>query len=217
MKKKDDNGIPRQPTSYLIIKRMIDIVVSFVALICFSPIFLGVYVLNSVYGNRGPLLYKQIRIGKNHKAFKIYKFRSMIVNADKVLHENPELYQKYLKNNYKLEPDEDPRITKIGKWLRKSSVDEIPQFINILAGTMSLIGPRPVVEEELHEYGDCIDKFLSVKPGAMGIWQASGRSNIGYPQRAELELSYVDDASLVFDAKIFVKNVISIFKSTGAY
>lgn len=150
---------------------MIDIVVSFVALICFSPIFLGVYVLNSVYGNRGPLLYKQIRIGKNHKAFKIYKFRSMIVNADKVLHENPELYQKYLKNNYKLEPDEDPRITKIGKWLRKSSVDEIPQFINILAGTMSLIGPRPVVEEELHEYGDCIDKFLSVKPGAMGIWQ----------------------------------------------
>lgn len=141
----------------------------------------------------------------------------MIVNADEILHANPELYQKYVDNNYKLEPEEDPRVTKLGHWLRKTSIDEIPQFINILRGEMSIIGPRPVVKEELVEYGDRVDKFLSVKPGAMGLWQASGRSNIGYPERCDLELSYVDLASYWFDIKIMFKNIISIFKSTGAY
>ncbi|MCF0119728.1 MAG: sugar transferase, partial [Limosilactobacillus mucosae] len=128
-----------------------------------------------------------------------------------------ELYEKYVENNYKLEPDEDPRITNLGRWLRRTSIDEIPQFINILKGDMSIVGPRPVVKEELKEYGDRVDKFLSVKPGAMGLWQASGRSNIGYPERCDLELSYVDHASYWYDVKIMFKNIISIFKNTGAY
>lgn len=211
------NEIKRKSLAYLFCKRLTDIVLSVIALICFSPIFLIVWIMTLFGDNKGPVFFKQTRIGKNGKPFKIYKFRSMIVNADEILHQNPVLYKKYVANNYKLEPNEDPRVTKLGHWLRKSSVDEIPQFINILRGEMSIIGPRPVVKEELVEYGDRVDKFLSVKPGAMGLWQASGRSNIGYPERCDLELSYVDQASYWFDAKIMFKNIISIFKSTGAY
>ena len=141
----------------------------------------------------------------------------MVVDAEKNLKENPRLYEKYVENSYKLPPDEDPRITKFGHFLRKSSLDELPQFLNILKGDMTLIGPRPVVEPELEVYGDRVDKFLSVTPGAMGYWQASGRSSIGYPERCELELYYVDHASLWFDCKILFKNIISIFKAEGAF
>lgn len=211
------NSQYEQSAWYLFWKRLTDIVLSIIALICFSPIFLVVWIMSLFGENKGPVFFKQTRIGKNGKPFKIYKFRSMIVNADEILHANPELYQKYVNNNYKLEPEEDPRVTRLGHWLRKTSIDEIPQFINILRGEMSIIGPRPVVKEELVEYGDRVDKFLSVKPGAMGLWQASGRSNIGYPERCDLELSYVDHASYWFDVKIMFKNIISIFKSTGAY
>lgn len=209
--------IHKQPWGYRFVKRLCDIVLSLIALVVFSPVFLGVWIADQFGDNKGPLFFAQVRIGQYHKPFKILKFRSMIVGADELLHRDPELYKKYVDNNYKLEPDEDPRITKLGGWLRKTSIDEIPQFINILRGEMSIVGPRPVVKEELVEYGDRVDKFLSVRPGAMGLWQASGRSNIGYPERADLELSYVDKASLHFDCEIMFKNVISIFKSTGAY
>lgn len=209
--------IKKQSMLYLFWKRFFDIVLSFLALICFSPIFLFVFIASRFGENKGPVFFKQVRIGKNGKPFKIYKFRSMVVGADEILHKNKKLYAKYVKNNYKLEPEEDPRITKIGAWLRRTSIDEIPQFINTLKGDMSIIGPRPIVKEELAEYGDRVDKFLSVKPGAMGLWQASGRSNIGYPERCDMELSYVDHASYWFDCQIMFKNVISIFKHTGAY
>ena len=202
---------------YLFAKRVTDIVLSVIALILLSPVFLVIWLLDSFGDNKGPVFFKQTRIGMHHRPFKIYKFRSMIVNADEILHQDPELYQKYVANNYKLEPEEDPRITRLGRILRKTSLDEIPQFINILKGEMSLIGPRPVVKEEVKIYGDRADKFLSVKPGAMGLWQASGRSNIGYPERCDLELSYVDNASYWYDCRILFKNLISIFKSTGAY
>lgn len=213
----EKSQIKKQSLTYLFFKRLTDIVLSLLALIGFSPVFLGVWIANRFGDNKGPLFFKQTRIGKNGKPFKMYKFRSMIVNADEMLHSNIELYEKYVENNYKLEPDEDPRITKLGRWLRRTSIDEIPQFINILKGDMSIVGPRPVVKEELKEYGDRVDKFLSVKPGAMGLWQASGRSNIGYPERCDLELSYVDHASYWYDVKIMFKNIISIFKNTGAY
>ena len=213
----EKSQIKKQSLTYLFFKRLTDIVLSLLALICFSPVFLGFWIANRFGDNKGPLFFKQTRIGKNGKPFKMYKFRSMIVNADEMLHSNIELYEKYVENNYKLEPDEDPRITNLGRWLRRTSIDEIPQFINILKGDMSIVGPRPVVKEELKEYGDRVDKFLSVKPGAMGLWQASGRSNIGYPERCDLELSYVDHASYWYDVKIMFKNIISIFKNTGAY
>lgn len=209
--------IKQQSKGYLFWKRFFDIVLSSIALVCFSPVFLVVFILSRFGSNKGPLFYKQVRIGWHGKLFKIYKFRSMVVNADAILENDPELYKKYVANNYKLEPEEDPRITRLGRWLRKTSIDEIPQFLNILRGEMSIIGPRPVVKAELSEYGDRVDKFLSVKPGAMGLWQSSGRSNIPYPERCDVELEYVDKASLAFDTEIMFKNVISIFKSEGAY
>ena len=209
--------VKHQSRGYLFAKRVTDIVLSVIALILLSPVFLVIWLLDSFGDNKGPVFFKQTRIGMHHQPFKIYKFRSMIVNADEILHQDPELYQKYVANNYKLEPEEDPRITRLGRILRKTSLDEIPQFINILKGEMSLIGPRPVVKEEVEIYGDRADKFLSVKPGAMGLWQSSGRSNIGYPERCDLELSYVDHASYWYDCRILFKNLISIFKSTGAY
>lgn len=202
---------------YLLFKRLTDILLSVFALICFSPIFLFMWIMSFIGENRGPVFFKQKRIGKNGRPFYIYKFRSMVVNADEILHSNSELYKRYVANNYKLEPEDDPRVTKLGRWLRKSSIDEIPQFINIIKGEMSIIGPRPVVSEELKEYGNQVDKFLSVKPGAMGLWQASGRSNVGYPERCKLELAYIDNASYWYDIKILFKNIVSIFKSTGAY
>lgn len=203
--------------AYLFFKRVTDIFLSAIALVCFSPIFLFVWMMDLYGENRGPVLYKQKRIGKNGKAFYIYKFRSMVVDADKKLEADRELYKKYVANSFKLPEGEDPRITRFGSRLRKTSLDEIPQFLNILQGNMSIIGPRPVVEGELAEYGDQVDKFLSVKPGAMGYWQANGRSNIGYPERCDLELYYVDHTSYWFDVKVFIKNIISIFKTEGAF
>lgn len=202
---------------YIFFKRLFDILVSLMALCFVIPITLVVFLIDLFGSNKGPIFYKQRRIGKNHKPFYIYKFRSMVVNADKKLKEDKELYQLYVENSYKLPPEKDPRITKFGRFLRKSSIDELPQFFNILKGDMSLIGPRPVIEEELSQYGDRVDEFLSATPGAMGYWQASGRSDIEYPERCEYELYYVKHASLVFDCKVLFKSIISIIKTDGAY
>lgn len=165
--------------------------------------------------NRGPIFYKQQRIGKYGKPFYMYKFRSMVVNADGKLKSDEKLYKLYILNNYKLEPDDDPRITGLGQFLRRTSLDELPQFINVLKGEMSLVGPRPVVKDELCEYDK--KKLLSVKPGIMGLWQAQGRSNIGYPERADIEMRYVDNASMFFDFKILIKNILVVIKKDGAY
>lgn len=203
--------------AYLITKRCIDIVVSLLAVICLVPVFIVMFICYRFGDNKGPMIYKQERIGKNGRPFKIWKFRSMIVNADQKLKANPVLYRKYVANSYKLPPEEDPRITKFGRFIRKTSIDELPQFINILKGDMALVGPRPVVKDELKEYGNQVDKLLSMTPGAMGWWQASGRSNIEYPERCDVELYYIDHASLGFDIKIVLLNIVSIFKHTGAY
>lgn len=202
---------------YLAFKRLIDIIVSVIALVFVLPITLIVFIIDCFGENRGPVFYKQKRIGKNHKPFYMYKYRSMIVGAEDYLEKDLKLHDLYVKNNYKLPPELDPRVTKFGVFLRKTSIDEIPQFFNILKGDMTLIGPRPIVEEELSEYGDRVDKFLSVTPGAMGYWQASGRSNVGYPERCDLELYYVDHASFLFDVKLVFKSISSIFKGSGAY
>lgn len=204
--------------TYLAIKRTCDIIVSGLALVVLVPTaFLVMAIIYRFGENKGPMIYKQRRIGKNGKPFKIWKFRSMVVNADKKLKANPELYRKYIANSYKLPAEEDPRITKFGRFIRKTSIDELPQFVNIFKGDMSLVGPRPVVEPELKEYGDQVEKLLSMTPGAMGWWQASGRSNIEYPERCEVELYYIDHASLGFDLKVIFLNIVSIFKHTGAY
>lgn len=204
---------------YRLPKRLLDIVVSIVALVVLSPIFLIIALCIKFSEGTSHVFFSQDRVGQGGKHFKIYKFQSMVDNADEILKSNPELYQKFVDNGYKLPTKEDPRITKIGAILRRTSLDELPQFVNTLIGNMSIIGPRPVVEKELVEYGspERIKKFLSVKPGVFGLWQASGRSNIGYPERAQIELNYVDRANLGLDLKIMFLTVIAIFKGDGAY
>lgn len=204
---------------YRLPKRLLDIVVSIVALVVLSPIFLIIALWIKFSEGTSHVFYSQDRVGQGGKHFKIYKFQSMVDNADEILKSNPELYRKFVDNGYKLPTKEDPRITKIGAILRRTSLDELPQFVNTLIGNMSIIGPRPVVEKELVEYGspERIKKFLSVKPGVFGLWQASGRSNIGYPERAQIELDYVDRANLGLEFKIMFLTVIAIFKGDGAY
>ncbi|MCM3363552.1 sugar transferase [Niallia sp. MER TA 168] len=202
---------------YKISKRVIDISGALIGLIITFPIFLLISLLYLFGANRGPVFFSQPRVGKDGEMFKMYKFRSMVINAEQVLKDNPVLYQKYLNNSYKLEPEEDPRITKIGGFLRKSSLDELPQLINVLKGDMSLVGPRPVIEEELKEYSDRLKDFLTVKPGVTGYWQICGRSDVGYPERADLEYYYIDNRSLKFDLKILINTISLVITSKGAY
>lgn len=203
--------------AYLIAKRIIDIVFALLGIMVLSPIFVVIFILLKVDSPHASVIFAQERVGRYGQHFKIYKFRSMIPNAEQVLKSNPELYQKFVASGYKLPTNEDPRITKLGVFLRKSTLDEIPQFWNMLRGDMSLVGPRPVVQEELKEYGDRVDIFLSVRPGALGLWQASGRSLIEYPERTDIELEYVANAGFWYDIGIVFRNLIAIFKSKGAY
>ncbi|PGT18406.1 multidrug MFS transporter [Bacillus cereus] len=215
----EQNTMEIQKTSimYLCLKRTMDLLGAIVGLIIFSPVFLLISILYMTGDNKGPIFFKQIRIGKNGKEFYIYKFRSMVINAEEKLRGNEVLYKKYIDNNYKLEPSEDPRITKVGQFLRRTSLDELPQFLNVLKGDMSLVGPRPVVQEELVEYGKRKNEFLSVKPGLTGYWQVSGRSDVGYPERVDLELYYVYNASLWLDIKILLLTVKDVLVGRGAY
>ena len=202
--------------AYRIIKRGIDLFISIVLLI---PVMLicSISALFIILETKGNPLYIQERVGLNGKRFKIYKYRSMVENAQEILKRDPKLYQKYIENSYKLLPEEDPRMTRLGRFIRKHSIDEIPQFINILKGDMSFIGPRPVIAEELLQYGERATKFLSVKPGATGWWQVSGRSQVGYPERCDVELYYVDNCSLKLDVKIFFLELKRIITRDAAY
>lgn len=202
--------------TYHFFKRLSDILISLLALIFLSPIIVILILLIFTQDGHSPI-YTQKRVGLHGRMFGMYKFRSMIYNADEILKNDKKLYKKYIDNGFKLPEGEDPRITRIGAFIRKTSLDEIPQFINVLKGEMSLVGPRPIVKKEMFEYGDRISKFLSVKPGALGLWQASGRSNIGYPERCNIELKYVEKASYWYDVNVFITCCISILKKDGAF
>ena len=204
--------------TYLFVKRFFDIVGSIIGIAILIPVTVAVWIARIVLKeNDGPLFYEQLRYGKNGKMFRLYKFRSMCMNADekleKYLKENEEA-RKEFEETQKL--DNDPRITKLGAFLRKTSLDELPQMINILFGQMSFIGPRPVIEKEIERYGKNRNKFLSVKPGLTGYWQVNGRSNTTYKERMKLELYYVDNQSLWLDAKIFFKTFKAVLKHDGA-
>ncbi|MFB4213372.1 sugar transferase [Shouchella sp. JSM 1781072] len=202
---------------YTFAKRSMDLTISVVSFIFLMPLLILISLLYLLEKKKGNVIFKQRRVGKNGEFFNIYKFRSMAVDAESRLTQDKKLYQKYIDNNYKLEPDEDPRITKLGSFLRKTSLDELPQLINVIKGDMSLVGPRPVVEQELVEYEDKVRQFLSVKPGVTGYWQISGRSNIKYPERVGVELHYVHNRSLSFDIEILFKTFISVLFRKGAY
>lgn len=203
---------------YNFIKRTIDAIGAIIGIIILIPATIIIYLARKILKeDKGPLFYEQLRYGKNGKVFRLYKFRSMCIGADKKLKEyleNNEEARKEFEKTHKLQ--NDPRITKIGNFLRKTSLDELPQMINILRGDMSFVGPRPVVEKEVEEYGTNKDKFLSVRPGLTGYWQVNGRSNTTYEERMEMELYYVDNCSLWLDIKIFFKTFITVFKKEGA-
>jgi lipopolysaccharide/colanic/teichoic acid biosynthesis glycosyltransferase len=202
---------------YFYTKRFLDVVGALVGLLLTIPVFailIGIYLISN---DKGPIFFKQKRVGNNGNFFWILKFRTMVVNAEEKLKSDKKLYGKYVSNSYKLEPNEDPRISKVGSFLRKTSLDELPQLINVLRGEMSLVGPRPVIPEELIEYGNNVNDFLSVKPGLTGYWQVSGRSCVGYPERVNIELYYVYNQSILLDTKIILMTVWSVLKRQGAH
>ena len=167
-------------TPYIIVKRISDTLLATIGLILLFPIFIIIGLAIKIE-SKGPVFFKHTRIGKNGKIIKIYKFRSMVNDAEQLIQKFTTEQMKEYKENYKL--TNDPRITKIGKFLRKTSLDELPQLINIIKGELSIIGPRPVVRDELEKYGKYLDFILSVKPGLSGMWQISGRSDTGYEER----------------------------------
>lgn len=196
--------------------RLFDILISASALIVTFPV---VFVISIIlfFLNGKPIIFKQIRLGKNGEKFQILKFRTMRSDATDILKEDLDLFKKYLENDYKLPANEDPRLVKLGSFLRKTSIDEIPQFFNVLKGDMSIVGPRPIVPEEIERYEGFEKLFLSVKPGITGLWQITGRSDIEYPQRKYLDLLYIENKSIMFDIKIFLKTIKIVLFRRGAH
>lgn len=217
------NGI-KKSNFYLFAKRMMDIFSSIFLLIFFSPIIIAIAIAIRL-DSEGPILADTPkRVGKNGKLFKMYKFRSMVQNAHEILRENPKysnLFNIYKKGSYKLK--DDPRITGVGHFIRKHSLDEIPQALNILRGEMSLVGPRAYYPDELRDqqkkYPHTIDSVkivLSVKPGVTGFWQVSGRSEINFDKRIQMDASYVKKRSLLYDIWIIAKTPWAMVTGRGA-
>lgn len=198
---------------YLFFKRVIDIICSGLAIIVLSPIML-ITALAIVIESPGNPIFSQERVGKDGKIFKMYKFRSMCPDAEKKL---KKLKKKNEADGPVFKIKDDPRITKVGHFIRKYSIDELMQLFNILKGDMSIIGPRPALPNEVKEYDDFAKLRLMVKPGLSCYWQVSGRSNIGFDEWMQLDVKYINDMSLITDIKIIFLTIPAILKGDGAY
>jgi lipopolysaccharide/colanic/teichoic acid biosynthesis glycosyltransferase len=209
-----DAGRQHRRYGYQFIKRVFDFVASLLGLIILSPLFLLIAIAIKVEDPKGAVFYSQTRLGRGEVPFKMYKFRSMVSNAD-------ELLEKLLKDNeidgamFKMQ--DDPRVTKIGRFIRKYSIDELPQLLNVLQGSMSLVGPRPPLPREVEEYSDYDKQRLAVKPGCTGLWQATVRNSVGFDEMVKLDLTYISKRSVAFDVYILFKTVVIMFKPNGAY
>lgn len=202
---------------YKVCKRAMDIVIGMTGVIVLCPIIAVVFIANKIEGDKGPIFFMQKRIGENGKLFRLYKFRTMVVDADKILmkklKDDKDFREKYLSYR-KVENDE--RITKIGKFLRRTSLDEFPQFINVLKGQMSLVGPRPYLYREKKDMGDYYEYIVKCKPGITGLWQVSGRNKNTFQERLILDVEYYNNRGLLYDIKILFKTFLSVFKKEGA-
>ncbi|NBD17342.1 MAG: sugar transferase [Cyanobacteria bacterium] len=202
-----------------IFKRLFDILFSSAVLLLCSPLYLLLAILIKL-SSPGPVFYIQERIGKNYRAFRCIKFRTMVNNADvmmdRLMLEYPELRKEY-EETFKLK--DDPRVTPVGKFLRYTSLDELPQFWNVLTGDMSVVGPRPLVPEELYKYGRHIDKILTIPPGITGLWQVSGRNDIPYERRVNMDVYYVNFRNWLLDFWVIIKTigVILFPQDNGGY
>lgn len=199
---------------YRIIKRILDILGSLFGLLFLSPLFLIVALLMKREEPHGPIFFSQMRVGKDEKQFKMFKFRSMCLDAEEKLEE---LLDHNEVDGAMFKMKDDPRVTKIGKFIRKTSIDELPQLWNVLKGEMSLVGPRPPLIREVMEYTEHDKQRLLVKPGCTGAWQVSGRNEVGFEEMVRLDIDYIENLSLWNDVKIIFKTVGVIFKPNGAY
>jgi exopolysaccharide production protein ExoY len=207
---------PAVHARHLAAKRLLDVCLSGLALVVLSPVF-GIIALLVKLESPGPAIFGHWRLGAEGRLFRCYKFRSMRQDADRVLKADPRLFQLYVDNNYKLPGHLDPRVTRVGRFLRKSSLDELPQLFNVFLGHMSLVGPRPILPEELEQhYGDVAPLFLSRKPGLTGNWAANGRSEVAYPRRADLELDYVRQWSFANDVDLMLRTIPVVARCRGA-
>jgi exopolysaccharide biosynthesis polyprenyl glycosylphosphotransferase len=198
------------------VKRAVDFFGSALLLIVLSPVITAITIAIKLT-SPGPALFRQRRLGLDGKPFTLYKFRTMRTDAEQILEDSPSLYAKYVKNNFKLPKGEDPRLAPLGRFLRATSLDELPQLFNVLIGEMSLVGPRPIVPHEAVQYGDSAMLFMSAKPGITGHWQVSGRSEIAeYQKRVELDLEYIRDQSFGKDLEILLRTLPEVLRRRGA-
>lgn len=203
---------------YYVCKKIIDILAGLTGtiLIIFITIFVAIMRLVKKE-NDGPIFYTQIRVGKNGKQFKLYKYRSMVMNADEKLKDYLEKNEKAREEYKKYKKlKKDPRITTVGKFLRKTSLDEFPQFINVLKGDMSFVGPRPYLYREKEDMGESFNKIVSVKPGITGYWQVNGRNDVDFQDRLNMDTYYIEHRGLVMDLKIILKTFLKTLKKEGA-
>ncbi len=200
--------------SYLVMKRAIDIIGSFCGLVVLSLLFVIIALLIKLEDPKGKVFFKQLRVGKDGKEFYMYKFRSMASDAEERLKELLALNEV---SGAMFKMKDDPRVTKIGKFIRKTSVDELPQLFNVFRGEMSLVGPRPPLPREVAEYSAYDKQRLLVTPGCTGLWQVSGRSNVGFEDMVELDLQYIRERSFLYDIKIILKTVLVLFGSKNAF
>lgn len=198
---------------YLFLKRSLDILASLAGLIVLSPLFLIVALAIKIEDPKGSVFFSQQRCGKDNKLFPMYKFRSMVSNAEELLEELKEMNEM---DGPVFKIKEDPRITKVGKFIRKTSIDELPQLLNVLKGDMSLVGPRPAIPHEVAEYNEYQIQRLLVKPGITCIWQVSGRNTIGFDEWIEMDLEYIKTRSFLLDLKLIFKTVGVLFGDKNA-
>ena len=207
-----ENESTRGFSFYEAIKRLIDIICSFVGILAFSPLFIIIAIIIK-FTSKGPVFFSQKRVGKYGREFDMYKFRSMVVNAE-------ELKEKLAAQNEMSGPmfkmKDDPRVTKVGKFIRKTSLDELPQLWNVLKGDMSLVGPRPSLPKEVAQFEDWMYKRLEVKPGLTCYWQVSGRNNIDFEDWMKLDVKYVEERNLWIDIKLICKTVFVLFGDKNA-
>jgi exopolysaccharide biosynthesis polyprenyl glycosylphosphotransferase len=197
-------------------KRFLDLSISLIVLVVALPLFALIAAAIKLT-SPGPVFFFQERLGKGGKRFRICKFRTMRTDAEQIIRNDRDLYAKFVANEYKLPEEDDFRITPVGRLLRKTSLDELPQFFNVLMGHMSLVGPRPIVPPEIEKYGDYSELFLSVRPGLTGSWQVNGRSSVSRSRRMMMELEYIRDQSLRKDVDILLRTIPAVLSRKGAF
>ncbi|MFS1020618.1 sugar transferase [Enterococcus casseliflavus] len=203
-----------QIKNYMQVKRILEYFFSLILLVVLSPVLLTLFIVIKFSDWKAPVIYRQVRVGKNETTFVMYKFRTMVPDADQLL-------GQYLDKNeiegamFKLK--KDPRVTRLGRFLRKTSLDELPQLVNVLKGEMALIGPRPPLEREVFNYSEQEKLRLSIAPGCSGLWQVSGRNELNFQEMVELDLYYIENMNLWLDLRIIMKTIGVVFLPKGAF